>query len=66
MTQREQDTYAGWIQYLIDHGQGPDVIRHAGALWRCGDGPETVLRIIDRFAKFGKAIQITEFDLPTA
>ena len=28
--------------------------------------PETVVRILDRFAKFGKPIQVTEFDLPTA
>ena len=28
--------------------------------------PETVVRILDRFAKFGKPIQVTEFDLPIA
>jgi hypothetical protein len=65
MTEAEQDTYAGWIQYLIDHGQGPDVIGMQAHFGETVTGPETVLKILDRFAKFGKAIQITEFDMPT-
>ena len=65
VTQAEQDNYAEWIQYLIDQGQGPDVIGMQGHFGEAVTGPETVLRILDRFAKFGKAIQITEFDLIT-
>jgi len=65
MTQPEQDNYAGWIQYLIDHGQGPDVIGMQAHFGETVTAPETVVRILDRFAKFGKPIQITEFDLPT-
>jgi len=65
VTQAEQDNYAEWIQYLIDQGQGPDVIGMQGHFGEAVTGPETVVRILDRFAKFGKAIQITEFDLIT-
>ncbi|MBI4720321.1 MAG: endo-1,4-beta-xylanase [Chitinivibrionia bacterium] len=65
VTQAEQDTYAEWIHYLIDQGQGPDVIGMQGHFSEAVTGPETVLRILDRFATFGKAIQITEFDLVT-
>ena len=65
VTQAEQDTYADWIQYLIDQGQGPDVIGMQGHFGEAVTGPDTVIRILDRFAKFGKAIQITEFDLIT-
>jgi endo-1,4-beta-xylanase len=63
ITKAEQDTYAEWIQYLIDHGQGPDVIGMQGHFGEAVTGPETVIAILDRFATFGKAIQITEFDL---
>jgi endo-1,4-beta-xylanase len=66
MTQPQQDNYAGWIQYLIDQGQGPDVIGMQAHFGQTVTGPETVLHILDRFAKFGKPIQITEFDLPTS
>jgi endo-1,4-beta-xylanase len=65
VTQAEQDNYAEWIQYLVDRGQGPDVIGMQGHFGEAVTGPETVLRILDRFAAFGKAIQITEFDLIT-
>jgi endo-1,4-beta-xylanase len=65
MTQSEQDNYAGWIQYLIDHGQGPDVIGMQAHFGDAVTAPDKVLSILDRFAKFGKEIQITEFDLPT-
>ena len=63
-TQSEQDIYAGWIQYLIDQGQGPDVIGMQGHFDSNVTDPVRVLEILDRFAKFGKPIQITEFDLP--
>ncbi len=64
-TQAEQDHYADWIQYLIDAGQAPDVIGMQGHFDEALTNPETVLRILDRFAAFGKPIQITEFDINT-
>lgn len=64
-TLAEEDNYAGWIQYLIDQGEGPDVIGLQGHFDEAVTGPVTVLRILDRFAKFGKAIQVTEFDINT-
>ena len=65
VTQAEQDDYSQWIQFLIDQGQGPDVIGMQGHFGDAVTGPETVLRILDRFAKFGKMIQITEFTIDT-
>ena len=65
MTATEQDNYAEWIQYLIDQKAGPDVIGMQGHFGDLVTGPETVVRILDRFAKFGKPIQITEFDINT-
>lgn len=65
ITKAEQDNYAEWIQYLIDNGQGPDVIGMQGHFGDAVTSPETVIGILDRFATFGKAIQITEFDLIT-
>lgn len=64
-TKVEQDNYAEWIQYLIDNGQGPDVIGMQGHFGEAVTSPEAVIGILDRFAKFGKKIQITEFDLLT-
>ena len=65
VTQPEQDNYAMWIQHLIDQGQGPDIIGMQSHFGETVTGPETALLILDRFARFGKPIQITEFDLPT-
>ena len=65
VTKAEQDIYMEWIQYLIDQGQGPDVIGMQGHFGEAVTGPETVIEILDRFARFGKKIQITEFDLNT-
>lgn len=53
------------FSFSIDQGQGPDVIGLQGHFGDAVTGPETVLRILDRFAKFGKAIQITEFTVDT-
>ncbi|MCE0498316.1 MAG: endo-1,4-beta-xylanase, partial [Methylacidiphilales bacterium] len=64
-TQGQQENYEGWIQYLIDHGQAPDVIGMQGHFSTAVTPPETLLAILDRFAKFGKPIQITEFDINT-
>lgn len=66
VTSAEQDIYALWITYLNHRGQGPDVIGMQGHFGSTVTPPETVVRILDRFAKFGKPIQVTEFDLPSA
>ena len=50
---------------MIDQGVGPDVIGLQGHFDEAVTGPATVLRILDRFARFGKAIQVTEFDINT-
>lgn len=65
ITKAEQDDYAQWIQYLFDRGQGPDVIGMQGHFGDAVTSPEAVIGILDRFAAFGRAIQITEFDLIT-
>lgn len=65
VTQAEQDNFAEWTQHLIEQGQGPDVIGMQGHFGEAVTGPETVLRILNRFGKFGKAIQITEFTVDT-
>lgn len=62
-TEMEQDDYAGWIRYLMEEGQGPDVIGMQGHFGEALTDPAAVLRILDRFSSFGKPIQITEFDI---
>jgi hypothetical protein len=66
VTEPEQDNYAQWITYLNEQGQGPDVIGMQGHFGNTVTPPQTVVRILDRFAKFGKPIQITEFDILTS
>jgi len=61
LTNDAQNNYFGWIQYLMDQGVGPDVIG-LQAHFDTATGPEAMLQILDRFAAFGKPIQITEFD----
>jgi GH35 family endo-1,4-beta-xylanase len=63
LTAAQQDIYADWIQYLIDQGQGPDVIGMQAHFGQAVTDPGRVVEILDRFAKFGKAIQITEFTI---
>jgi len=65
LTLAEQDNYAGWIQYLIDQKCGPEVIGMQGHFDSNVTDPEVVLKTLDRFAKFGRPLQITEFDLAT-
>lgn len=60
--QRHQDHYAAVIQYLLDQGaplQGIGMQGHFG--WDLTP-PERLLAILDRFAKFGKPLVITEYD----
>ncbi len=56
-----RNVYHDWIQYLIDHGAPLDGIGFQGH-YRTAMPPEMILERIERFAKFGKKMQITEFD----
>jgi endo-1,4-beta-xylanase len=65
LTENEQDNYAQWIRYLMDRRVGPDVIGMQGHFSDTAvTPPARVVAILDRFAKFGLPIHITEFDLP--
>jgi hypothetical protein len=56
-----QNIYHDWIKYILDHGAPLDGIGFQGH-YRTPIPPEMILERIDRFAKFGKKMQITEFD----
>ena len=66
LTAANQDTLLGWYHFLKDHGQAPDVIGLQGHFTEMVTGPETVWKILDRFAAETTAeLQITEFDVNT-
>ncbi len=56
-----QNIYYDWIQYLLDHDAPLDGIGFQGH-YRTAMPPEMILDRIDRYAQFGKKMQITEFD----
>jgi len=56
-----QNIYYDWIKYIVDHDAPLDGIGFQGH-YRTPIPPEMILGRIDRFAKFGKKMQITEFD----
>jgi len=62
---RHQDHYFETIQYLIAQGAPVEGIGLQGHFGPRVTPPEEVLRRLDRFAQFGKALQITEFDVDT-
>jgi endo-1,4-beta-xylanase len=62
-TESQQDTYAGWIEYLAAQGQAADVIGFQGHFGENVTAPDRVLAILDRFAKYGKPLHVTEFDI---
>ena len=57
-----QDVYYDWIEYLIEQGAPLDGIGFQGH-YATPIPPEMILERIDRFAAFGKKMQITEFDI---
>ena len=62
-TEAQQATYEGHIRQLLGHGATLGVI---GVQCHMGEQltpPQDVVRILDRFAKFGLPIQATEFDI---
>jgi len=59
------DHYEKTIAYLIENGAPLDGIGLQGHFGSQVTPPEELLRRLDRFAKFGKELQITEFDVET-
>ena len=64
--QAHQDDYASTIQYLIDQGAPIDGIGLQSHFPARVTPMEELLRRLDRFAKFGKELEITEFDIDTS
>jgi len=62
-TPAEQAHFEKMIQLLLDANVGPDVIGIQGHFGDSLTPPDRVVEILDRFAKYGKPIHITEFDI---
>lgn len=60
---RHQDFYYDTIKAILDAGAPLDGIGLQGHFNQNLTDPERVLEILDRFARFGKELQITEFDV---
>lgn len=60
-----RDHYEATIRFLLERGAPLDGIGMQGHFKSEVTGPEELLAILDRFARFGKALQITEFDVDT-
>jgi GH35 family endo-1,4-beta-xylanase len=56
-----QDDYYAWISYLLENNAPLDGIGFQGH-YKTATPPELILERIDRYAAFGKKMQITEFD----
>lgn len=59
-----QDAYEKTIRFLLDKGAPIDGIGLQGHWFYRPVAPDRMLEILDRFARFGKPLQITEFDVP--
>lgn len=62
-TTPHRDNYERVIQLLVDKGAPLDGIGLQGHFGSALTGPEDVLALLDRYAKFGKEIWITEYDV---
>ncbi|MFZ5891805.1 MAG: endo-1,4-beta-xylanase [Myxococcota bacterium] len=62
-TTPHRDAYEKYIQLLVDKGAPFDGIGMQGHFGSSLTGPEDLLKILDRFAKFGKRIWVTEYDV---
>jgi len=65
ITQREQEHFERMLRMLIDAKAPLDVIGIQGHFGEALTPPDRVVAILDRFAKFGLPIHITEFDIET-
>ena len=59
--QEHRDNYFDWISYLVENNAPLDGIGFQGH-FTTAMPPELILERIDRYAAFGKKMQITEFD----
>lgn len=59
---KHQSEYKRIIKSLIDSGAPLDGIGMQGHFGGTPTPPEDLLKILDEFAKFGKAIEVTEYD----
>ena len=62
-TTAHRDYYESMIKMLIDKGAPVNGIGMQGHFGNSLTGPEDMLAILDRYAKFNKTIWITEFDI---
>jgi endo-1,4-beta-xylanase len=62
-TTAHRDHFEGMIQMLVDQGAPLDGIGMQGHFGTTLTAPEDMLAILDRYAKFGKTIWITEYDV---
>jgi endo-1,4-beta-xylanase len=62
-TTPHRDHYEATIQLLLDQGAPLDAIGLQGHFGSTLTSPEDMLRILDRYARFGKPIWITEYDV---
>jgi GH35 family endo-1,4-beta-xylanase len=62
-TTPHRDAYEKTIKLLVDHRAPFDGIGMQGHFGTSLTGPEDLLAILDRFAKFGKRIFVTEYDI---
>ncbi|MGC9469590.1 MAG: endo-1,4-beta-xylanase [Anaerolineae bacterium] len=63
---KDANAYEAFVQYLFDNGQPPDGIGFMGHFEEGGlTTPVVLLERLDRFAKFGVPLQVTEFDIDT-
>ena len=61
-----QDDYAATIKYLIDAGAPVDGIGLQGHFPSRVTGMDDLIKRVDRFAAFGKELEVTEFDINTS
>jgi GH35 family endo-1,4-beta-xylanase len=64
--QAHQDDYAATIRYLIDEGAPVDGIGLQGHFPARVTPMDDLMKRFDRFAAFGKELEITEFDINTS
>jgi GH35 family endo-1,4-beta-xylanase len=64
-TENEQAAYEKTLQFLIDKGAPLGGIGMQGHFGSDLTGPERLWQILDRFQKFGKDIEVTEFTIDT-
>lgn len=62
-TTPHRDHFEETIQFLLDNGAPLHGIGMQGHFGASLTGPEDLLKLLDRYAKFGKPITVTEFDI---